>query len=530
MDKSFNGVIKKHVVLAVLSVVAVMLMAGGVTYALFQIDHKNTVDQTVAVGTLDVNITSIKGGIVVSDLYPEKASEITDEDKKYNFTISNTGTYDVRYEVYLKDATDALLTSTTEYSEYKRIASEHYKYINYKLDGDQLFNLASNQRDDKFIILKGLLRAGASEDHSLQFFLDDGDTTETGAPNEINGSVISLDIYFDGGVTEPTIVDDIIARSNGVRTKFDEAATTDEGIFEMEDDYGTSYYYRGAVENNYVKFADYYWRIIRVNGDGSLRIMYDGTSAHANGEVSEDRVTHTNQAYNTKSADAKYVGWMYGPVDAEDGTIVASTSKEEAQTNTIDSDVKKVVEAWYNTNIEDKGYSSAVSDTLFCNDRSIPGQSSTGWNEDTGLGYGENKTAYGSYGRLITAFSGFTGMAPSFKCPQKNDTFTAHDTSKGNGKLVHPVGLITADEIMAAGSGKYGTANQSYYLYKGLLYWSMSPNVKGVWAKVNDVSETGYLGNPSVGSLGAVAPVINLSSEYVATLKGTGTMSDPYTA
>jgi len=66
---------------------------------------------------------------------------------------------------------------------------------------------------------------------------------------------------------------------------FADPATTDEtadGLFAMEDDYGTSYYFRGAVENNYVKFGkdaenrDMWWRIIRFNGDGSVRMQYDG--------------------------------------------------------------------------------------------------------------------------------------------------------------------------------------------------------------------------------------------------------------
>ena len=125
MDKAFNKVIKSHVVLAVLSVFAVVLLSAGVTYSLFQIDKRNTTNQRIDVGTLSGTISSIEGGIVVKDLYPEKASEITDEDRKYNFTIANDGTYDLRYEVYLKDSTDTLLSNTAEYNVYKRISANH---------------------------------------------------------------------------------------------------------------------------------------------------------------------------------------------------------------------------------------------------------------------------------------------------------------------------------------------------------------------------------------------------------------------
>ncbi len=85
-------------------------------------------------------------------------------------------------------------------------------------------------------------------------------------------------------------------------------------------------------------------------------------------------------------------------------------------------------------------------------------------------------------------------------------------------------------EIVAAGSGKYATANSSYYLYKGSWYWSLSPyNFSGTYSGVFGVYNTGQLFNSNVRNGGAVAPVINLKAEYVNTLRGTGTISDPYT-
>ena len=298
----------------------------------------------------------------------------------------------------------------------------------------------------------------------------------------------------------------------------------------MEDDYGTSYYYRGAVENNYVKFAGFYWRIIRINGDGSLRIIYDGEQAYENGVNDIGRFTSTSQSFNSNHTDAKYIGWMFGPAGEAE-----STSKEEAQTNTADSTLKGVVDAWYKTNIADRGYGSAVSDTLFCNDRSIPGKTESGYTYDTGLGYGVNATTFGAYTRIRIGVNGYTGVAPTFKCPQKNDAFTVNDTSKGNGALTYPVGLITADEIVAAGAGKYETPNTNYYLYRGssYWYWSLSPffmSSSGLcdMFAVNTNGNYKYFYVTNTG--GSVAPVINLSAEYAKSLKGTGTMADPYQA
>ncbi len=276
MNKAFDKVIKSHIGLAILSFFAVVLMAGGVSYSLFQIDKKNTTNQTVAVGTLSGELTSITGAIVVNDLYPQSASEITADGKKYSFTISNTGTYDLNYEIYLKDATDALLANTTEYSSYKRISTSHYQYINYKLDGGNAYNLITNQNGDKFVVLRGTLKAGASEDHYLQFFLDNKDTTTTGAPNDISGSVLSLDIYFDAGVTEiePTSAEVLIAKANDASvTNYSDGNQQEMFTFDHPEATQTTgwsekerrdYRYIGNEPNNYIDFNDETWRIIGV--------------------------------------------------------------------------------------------------------------------------------------------------------------------------------------------------------------------------------------------------------------------------
>ncbi len=313
---------------------------------------------------------------------------------------------------------------------------------------------------------------------------------------------------------------------------FAEPATTDEtadGLYALADDYGTSYYYRGAVEDNYVKFAGYYWRIIRINGDGSIRIIYDGTSAFGNGVNSTNRIVLRGHKYNSNYNDAKYVGYMYGP----SGTG-ASTSKDEAQTNLVNSDIKTAVENWYKTNIADKEFDSYVSDNIFCNDRAIPGQNMTMWTNDTGLGYGSNVTGYGALSRMMTGnnnthLSAKENPIPKFTCTEKNDAFTKEDTEKGNGKLEQKVGMITVDEILAAGSGKYNTTNGNYYLYKGNWYWSLSPsNYSGSGAYLFRVNNDGALSYYYVYNMGGVAPVINLNAKFVSTMSGNGTMYSPF--
>ena len=133
-------------------------------------------------------------------------------------------------------------------------------------------------------------------------------------------------------------------------------------LFMAPDAYGTSYYYRGNVQNNYVKFANFYWRIVRINGDGSVRIIYDGTVAHANGEESTDR-TIGNSKYNYSDIDNAYAGYMYG--------TPGSSTYEETHANVNDSEIKKYIDTWYENNIKTSKYENYLVDNVFCNNRSI---------------------------------------------------------------------------------------------------------------------------------------------------------------
>ena len=138
----------------------------------------------------------------------------------------------------------------------------------------------------------------------------------------------------------PTVNDDGSVQITGVED-------TNGYLCSAPDDYGTSYYYRGNVTNNYVYFAGYYWRIIRINGDDSIRMIYDGTSAHANSESSEDRQIGTSQ-YNSSGNDNAYVGYMYG--------TPASTTYEATHANLNDSTIKSYIDEWYAENILGTGH------------------------------------------------------------------------------------------------------------------------------------------------------------------------------
>ena len=196
----------------------------------------------------------------------------------------------------------------------------------------------------------------------------------------------------------------------------------EKGIYETTDyDGNPTYYYRGSVENNYVKFAGFYWRIIRINSNGSIRMIYDGTVAHNNGEVSEDR-QYKRTSFNVNNNDNMYVGYMYTLGDAH-GLGTSST-------------IKTANDQFY----QDKllSYASKIDTTAgFCGDRST-------LNLESGVGTGTISNYYKGYLRIEES-------RPILICENELDYYTTSSASNGNKALTYPVGLIAADEVMLAG-------------------------------------------------------------------------------
>ena len=296
--------------------------------------------------------------------------------------------------------------------------------------------------------------------------------------------------------------------------------TTEALLASTEDDYGTSYYFRGAVKNNYVQFANKCWRIVRVNGDGSVKLVLhnDNTSSSSSPCAASNNSTTAafarysgstyNTAFNSSYNDNAYVGFMYGTAGSSD---YAST-----HANTNKSDILKNLETWYNNNL--KTYESKLADTIWCNDKSTV---------SGGLGYGTNATDYGAYNRLAST------KQPTLKCPNDNNggklsKFTVDDTTNGNGNLTYKIGLLTADEIAFAGSIS-GYYNRSTYLQENTgttWWWSLSPfDFYGGDARVWGVV-SGYLGGYIVGDGDGLRPAISLISSTSVT--GNGTSDNPY--
>ena len=225
-----------------------------------------------------------------------------------------------------------------------------------------------------------------------------------------------------------------------------------------------TYYFRGNVENNYVSFAGQTWRIVRINEDGTIRIvMQDGINSNA------------NIAFNSNYNNYTY---MY-------------------YTN---SQAKTTLESWYQTNIGSKAdlAKNVASGAYYCEQAKAKRNSS--WTSGNA-----NMTLYSSY-------------TPDFKCSSDGN---------GKGQVNASVGLLTYDEVVYAG-GYYGQNNSNYYLNNPAITWlTMSPaGFTGWYSSVWFVYTAGRINYSDVKVTRRLRPVLNLNADTLVT--GTGTSSDPF--
>ena len=318
--------------------------------------------------------------------------------------------------------------------------------------------------------------------------------------------------------------------------------TTEALLASTEDDYGTSYYFRGVVKNNYVQFANKCWRIVRITGDGSVKLVLhnDNTSgvsnpcSAANNSTTAAFARYSGSTYTTKFnssyQDNAYIGFMYGSIigcenhpeitdkytcERNNYTWKGSASYAEAHANTNKSVILTNLETWYENNLA--SYESKLADTIWCNDKSTV-------SGNYGLGYGANSTHYGASSRLDS-------KQPTLKCPNDNNggklsKFTVNDTINGNGDLTYKIGLLTADEVAFAGTIKW-TYNYSTYLQENTsdkTWYTLSPSSNSIIYTIDCGNLRGpYLDHPLV----SLRPDISLVSSTTIS-GGSGTSEDPY--
>ena len=588
---------KKRYVL-IISLILVIIMILGVSYALLQKDIIGSNGKIIyKIGDLEVKLdeTGSKDISLTNTIPQEDSKGLSSE--PYSFLLINNGTTDLKYTIYLEDDKEAKNKCGTD------CELVPYKFIRYNLSNDSESLKTSNLSTTSNALYTGTIKSKATDKFNLRVWLSiDADNT---AMNKYYFGKIKVvvgqgDSYCkDNGFN--TLSDCMLVMNNhessvdiaktNIKAKgtpdFSKTATTDEGLFMAEDDEGESYYYRGAVKNNYVSFAGFIWRIIRRNGDGSIRLIYAGKKTSDTG----DATTIGNYPFNNNFYDYTFIGYKYNTEfslntnnNITSYTWLVSNKKYDFGTSYIfDESTKKFKLAGDIKQLTwEENHDEIVSNNLYSylNSRGTIIYKITGYSSDSimlvqPISYGstsyDNATTntkdsniktvidkwyknnilnYSSYladeifcnDRSIWTGTGYKidsdtmyetynrlkSSAPSLRCSQDNDKFKISNT---NAKLDYSIALITSDEVAMAG-GAYNKTNTSYYLYNGKLFWTLSPSRFDSLHSTIDMWHLRENGNldpdydVTVNFIG-VRPVINLKPDVKIT-SGDGTSIAPY--
>ena len=527
---------KKRTILYGLLVTVLVLI--GVTYAYYRITKTQTNSNVIGTRTcLDTTLTEETSEIVLSDAFP-----ISDEDglKHSPFTFTLTNNCDSYVKVTIALVSEYRTSTSTSYLKDNYVKSNlSTKGTN---DGSSviLSTLSLGEVDtntEGYVLKTTGLKNKEAKSFDLRLWLDSETTNEQGLNKTWKGkivvSVVAADEpapapngwYEAGSGTLLASLRDSNTLKTPITTPGTAISTASEALLaSAEDDNGTSYYFRGAVTNNYVEFANKCWRIVRVGGDGSVKLILhnDNTAkaanpcASANNSTSAAFARYSGSAYissfNSNYDDNAYVGFKYGTVGASD---YAAT-----HANTNKSTILTKLETWYTNNLA--AYESVIDDNVWCNDKTNVADTTFNpwnWSNVNGLGYAKNVTYYGATQRLVSTSDSAGGTGPSLKCTGELS------------KITSKVGLITADELAFAGYA-YNIGNRTTYLQENATdtyWWSLSPiefynGNAFVW--IVRGSNGRFSAGTRVGNKLGVRPSISLKSTTNVT--GEGTSDKPY--
>ena len=546
---------KRQTILVVASLLVVVL---SVTLAYFtaQIIGKGK-DVSVSSADLKIIFTDSDGAISGSNIEPGWSDTKT-------FTIENKSNETYKYNIVIQDLVNTFVTN--RYLQYKITSTNG----GYNMTGFKDVPKSSAPKD-KILAYSVSIPVGVTQSYTVEFMYSNDESVDQSDDmgKKLSGTLFitegTEDIYagYEEGTLGYQIMGDNPTRNT--RDTYDAVFTnnttgtlftaTEKNVHNTTDT--TVYYYAGNTIKNWVKFGKYqkdlikyrgyysttgtsyeeystmdectsassynkncteykyanagddiYWRIIRTNSDGSIKLLYSGSSPDTTtGSIGKS-------AFNTSENSPKYVGYMYGE-NAD--TLV------NARTNTNNSTIKNYIDNWYASNMT--SYTKYLSTTaVYCNDRT----------EQKAGTYNTGSTTF-YYAPRARAY---TSHVPTYDCTEASDAFSVDNISA---KLTYPISLMTIDEIVYAG-GKYNTGLTSPYAWYYLnsangsitdstVWWLLSPSVwggsiAGVFF-VNGSSNPGYLNYNDVDNTKAVRPVISLKS-CIKYSTGNGTSETPY--
>ncbi|MCI6763372.1 hypothetical protein MSH26_00655 [bacterium] len=549
---------KKNKIIIIAIVLALAVLFSGLTYAYFTSATSSESGSTIVAkgGQMNVVYDNKSANISVSNIYPREEAWVT---KKFQVIGNNTTDLLMFYKVKM----------VIDNNEFGLDLSYKLTGTNTANSGALIPNVSSNAYIGEHDVSLGtgyhVKGTNKIHEYTLQIFLKPSNTDQNYGQEANFAAHLVIEIDGTSTTSSPSNWDS--AGSNtllaGIKKNYasptatltnpiTDASALNEAVMSLApDDYGISYYFRGNVQNNFVSFANMCWRIVRITGDGSIKLaLYDYSSASCTNTGDDLAFARYNgNTYNTlfnkKYNDNAYIGFMYGTPN--------STTYAATHANINKSTILQNLETWYKAKLT--SYTDKLADTIWCNDRSTVKDVTFKYvssengvlNKDSmpfpGLGYKLDMTFYGSGIRNFGAESSFNsvtyGTGPSLICPKDNDRgklskFTVTDTVNGNGNLDYKIGLLTADEMALAGmttssvyfNNNYDETSVTSYLRSNANgdYWTLSPvtfNFDGarVWCS--------YSGDYGVGEYNALRPAVSLKSATTIS-GGNGTSSSPF--
>ena len=492
---------RKKELIIILSSLLVIVLSVSVAYFTTKILGTEK-DISVTSADLKVIFTSGSGTINGTNIEPGWTSG------ENTFTVKNESNGTYKYNIIIKDLVNTFVTEG---------------FLVYKITStDGGYNMTdfadvpkSSTSADTVLAENISIDKGATHTYKIEIKYLESSTINQ---DEDQGKKLSGKIFIEKAM--PTLASKILEDNPtiGTRSDFSTPFTTNtvNTLYKATENGTDVYYFAGKDTestpiNNWIKFGknssnqDLYWRIIRTNSDGGVRLLYHGTST-----TSTDAYIGKS-AFNTNSNSPKYVGYMYGDTD---------TTLEEARTNTNDSTIKAYIDNWYANNMT--SYTKYLSTTaVYCNDREV---GSGTYSATASLFY------YASRTRLEA------NKTPTYNCTNIKDAFSG---SNSEAKLKYPIALMTADEIAYAGGVIDTTALMWYYTNSslesstGTQSWrSLSPgswdgNGAGSWYVHGSGYPGGLFDSYVVNNSYGVRPAVSLKS-CIKYSTGNGTSETPY--
>ena len=492
---------KRKKILKVSGLIGLFLLVFGLSYALFTVTLNGTKKVKVKTGKLELQLLD-ENNQDITDLNNagysislENQVPVSDEEglsqEGFTFKLKNNGTIDAKYEIYLDDV-------ALEQGE-SRIGDTYIKYSLTKnnTEGTPALlstTLVGNERE----LDKGIIKVDEINTYTLKIWIDEEATNAAmdkvfHATLRVEGTQYVQTGPFEDGTFAATLYNKGLAGEYNSTTQVPNgfnSETEEDGLYKYTDNEGTTTYaYRGINPDNYVSFANQTWRILRIQEEGTIKLIRD------------EAVNYENTTYDSGS-------FVSGGVTYRQVRYNKSFSSIDSD-NYLTSNVRAYVDSWYENTME--SYDDKIENNTYCSDRYINYNSPLKQNEYSSWTY-----LYGLMNRGENLENIYM-WRPSVSC-----TIGTRVASK--------VALITADEyVLASGAGRSISAEAPYnnYLKKTYTYWTMSPAGFYGGAKAYVINSNGSVGWSGVAASSFVLPVITLKAD-VAISSGVGTSTNPY--